>query len=697
MAVTGGVCSIPATPASALADWTLSTPASAALTIGDPIEIGLPTDLSSSQLAGLAIEIDHIDVTAIARIASGKILYAPPQPLEAGAHELRVVEYDATGQPMTHGEWHFTEQAKNKPPTPSRGWSVKGNLGATASQRIAQSNLTAPAPPGFTLNGTFDLKAIAKMSEWTAEATLNGLYGTSNGTAAVSGQGVQPAQMQLAIKRGQSDLILGDQTLPFDNLVISGLSRRGISARLADLPLAADATAFSVRDSSLAGFYGGLGIGNSDDEVSGAVLQLHPISAAPKALTLQAGYVTGTSPGGLSTVVPYPGGNGMFPPSGTGTLGGVTNVQPGSGNAWFFGATGSIPGIATQLNAQYARSEFDFPATMGGTAQQVNDTAYSFGLNFSHPLSEKWSASVNATYQDVGTYFTSLGNPSLTPDRRSTTAQASLSGQGVSVGLVDGFTQDNTDDNPALATVRSLPRSASLSYGPTLPMSVTSWLGTPSVNLSRQDARAHNITEPSGTQPTDSDSVNGTYGLNFAYPKLSWQIGLARGDFRDYTHQQDDTRSAGPTLGATVTLGAGSFIAMNVQRLDTHDLTQDTHTRDNNYSLTGGDTFWVDRLTAAVTLTINHNTQQVLPGTLPPQPVGNAVVLKTATAQLTWHAIAATTHRGGLDVGLSCSWNESSGLNTSVLTTQGFSPLAARGLQSFLTFSTRWPLSLGDQ
>jgi hypothetical protein len=77
--------------------------------------------------------------------------------------------------------------------------------------------------------------------------------------------------------------------------------------------------------------------------------------------------------------------------------------------------------------------------------------------------------------------------------------------------------------------------------------------------------------------------------------------------------------------------------------------------------------------------------------------VGNDVVLKTATAQLTWHAIAATSTRGGLDVGLSSAWNESSGLNSSVLTAQGFSALATRGLQTFLTVSSKWPLALGDR
>jgi hypothetical protein len=683
-----------ASAAASAPSWSISPPGRDALVVGDTVEVAVPADLSPAQLASIAVEIDQIDVTAITRIGGGKIVYAPPQPLSLGAHDLRVVEYAANGEIIPRGDWKFTETPRDKPAAGTRGWTVKGSVGVTASERIAESNLSQPAPPRFTINGTFDLKAARTMAEWSAEATLKGLYGTDNGTSAVGGQAVLPAQMQLALRHGKDNLIVGDQTIPFDNLAIGGLSRRGISGHLAVAPLDADATVFSVRDSSLAGFYGGLGIGDSSDIVSGGVLQAHPIPGLAKALTLQAGAVTGTSPGGLSTVVPYPGGNGSFPPGVP--AGGVTAVQSGSGSAWFVAANSEIPATGLKLNAQFASSSFDFPASSGEAATHADDNAYGYGLNFSHALTDRWAFTATGTYQQIGTFFTSLANPTLAPDRRSTTGTATVSGDGLTVAASDGVTEDNTDHNPALATVRSLPRSLSLTYAPTLPIAVTSWLGTPSLNASRQDARTHDVELPGGAQPTDSDVVNGTVTLNFAYPHLSWQIGVTDGDFRDYTSQQDNTHSIGPTFGLNLTLGGSGFLALNLQLLDTHDLTQDTHTLDHNYSLTGGDSFWDNRLSAQLSVSVNHNTQQIIPGSIPPQLVGSDVVLKTASAQLTWHAIPATKHRGGLDVGLASSWNDSSGLNTSALTTQGFAALATRGFQGFLTLSTRWPLEMGD-
>jgi hypothetical protein len=672
-------------------NWAIQPPAQASPSPTSPLTVSIPADLSAAQLASLAIEIDQIDVTAIARIGSGSIVYAPPQPLTPGSHALRVVEYTG-GRVIPRGEWRFTVSTGAK--GPARGWSVKGSVDVLASERVAESNLTPPTPPAFTANGTFDVKALRTMSEWTAQASIEGLYGSNNGTSAVSGQGLQPAQIQGSLERNKDGIVVGDQTLPFDNLVISGLSRRGVSGHLVNMPGDTDLTGFSVRDSTLAGFYGGLGVGNSDDLVSGVVVQTHPLDGAPKALTLQAALVGGSTPGGLSTVVPYPGGNGTFPPNTP--LGSVTSVQPGSGSAWVVGAASEIPGTTLHLNGQFARSSFDFEGGSGQSAAHANDSAYLFGASYGLPLPAQWNLATNASYQDVGTYFTSLANQTLPPDRRAATASATLSGHGVALSGSGGYTEDNTDDNVSLPTVRSLPRTANLSYSPPLPASVTAWLGTPSANLSWQDARTHNTTLPAGAQATDTDVVNDTATLNFSYPHFSWQAGVTGGQFRDYTGQQDNTDNFGPTAGINATFAGSGFAGSNLQLLDSHDLKQDTHTLDRNYAFTGGDTFWANKLTAQLTFSINHNTQQVIPGTLPPQLIGNDVVLKTATAQLTWHAIPSTQTRGGLDVGLSSSWNESSGLNTSVLTSQGFSALATRGLQTFLTVSSKWPLALGD-
>jgi len=215
------------------ADWAITPPAGTSRASNATFEVGLPADLTSAQIAHLGVEIDDIDVTAIAHIGGGKIVYTPPQPLASGAHRLRVVEYASDGRLTPRGTWRVTT--------------------GSAGKR-------------------------------TAAANLEGLYGSDNGVGSVGGQGLRPAQMQLALTHAKDSLILGDQTLQFDNLLISGLSRRGVSGHLANMPLRSDATAFSVRDSALAGFYGGLGIANANanDNVSGAILQSYPLAKSPR-------------------------------------------------------------------------------------------------------------------------------------------------------------------------------------------------------------------------------------------------------------------------------------------------------------------------------------------------------------------------------------------------------------------------------
>ena len=380
----------------------------------------------------------------------------------------------------------------------------------------------------------------------------------------------------------------------------------------------------------------------------------------------------------MSSVVPYPGGNGSFPPSYPLRLGDLGAAGVGERLGGGGGERDSGDDSEAQRPVRALELRFHGRRRSAGSTH-ADDSAYLLGASYGLPLPAQWTLAANGYYQYVGTYFTSLANQTLPPDRRAVTASATLSGHGVALSGSDGFTEDNTDDNASLPTVRSLPRTLNLSYSPPVPASVTAWLGTPSASLCWQDARTHNTTLPAGAQATDSDVVNDTATLNFAYPHFSWQIGVTGGEFRDYTGQQDNTDTFGPTGGINVTFAGSGFVGFNLQLLDSHDLQQDTHTLDRNYALTGGDTFWANRMTAQLSLSINHNTQQVIPGTLPPQLVGNDVVLKTATAQLTWHAIPATRTRGGLDLGLSSAWNESSGLNSSVLTSQGFSALATRG------------------
>ena len=73
------VCAIVATclASAGLADgvstWAIGLPAQSTVLTTANLTIGLPADLSATQLASIAVEIDHIDITALAQIHAGAI------------------------------------------------------------------------------------------------------------------------------------------------------------------------------------------------------------------------------------------------------------------------------------------------------------------------------------------------------------------------------------------------------------------------------------------------------------------------------------------------------------------------------------------------------------------------------------------------------------------------------------------------
>jgi hypothetical protein len=739
--------------------WILQAPAQSQVQATTALSVAIPTQLTPLQLAALAVEVDNIDVTALAQIGAGTIRYVPPAPLASGNHLLKVVEYTNSGQQIAHGSWSFqvvvpsapatarsTQQTQgpsvSAPGAPSDsasasapstttsvampavsgalaiGTQLTGSIDANANVRIAQSTLSSPAPRRVALNGNFNLSLTRPVATWTATGTLAGLYSSNTGTA-LTGQGFQPSQMGLTLAHGQDQVVLGDQSLAYSNLLVSGLVRRGVSATLAGLPWSTTAGAFVLRGSALVGLHGGLGTSDAGDRVAGAMLQTQPLTHEPQALTLMAGFVSGTSPPGLTVAAPTLGISGSLRPPGI--FGSTASVAPGalspmlppgspsvpgmaaapamqsgSGNAWMVGFDSQALGGKLQLHGQYAMSSFDFPALLGATSVHADDHAESLEADFNTPLPELWTLGLQISDQSVGTYFRSLANPALAPDQWLLNGAVTLSGHGLALSTNASQSEDNTDDNPVIATVRTRPQGLSASYGPTLPVTVTRWLGTPSLSASWQDARTHTVTLPDGAQATANRMTNSSATLNFVHPKWSWQAGLTSGGFTDLTGLQDNTHNQGPTMGLNFNLGTSLTFGLNAQSLDTHDLKTDSHQRDRNYAMTVSDTSFSGRLTAQLSLSINHNVQQQISSFLPSLvPTTSNTVLKTVAAQLQWIALPATPHRGGLNVGLSLAWNDSRGFNTAALTQSGYGALSGHAYQVFLTVSTSWPLNRG--
>jgi len=101
--------SLCATAGSALAqaDWApeLAPPAAETRSSREPIVILLPDGLDPATFGRLAVELDDLDVTAFADIASGSLTLVPPEALGTGTHSLRLSERGDDGSILERGAW----------------------------------------------------------------------------------------------------------------------------------------------------------------------------------------------------------------------------------------------------------------------------------------------------------------------------------------------------------------------------------------------------------------------------------------------------------------------------------------------------------------------------------------------------------------------------------------------------------------
>ena len=104
--------------AAANASWAVQAPAQSAVSIGDSIEIGLPrSDRHPARQPRRRARSDRRYRHRAHR--RRQIVYASPQPLEAGAHELRVVEYGPGGQ-LIRAASGASPRARRASPRPPR-------------------------------------------------------------------------------------------------------------------------------------------------------------------------------------------------------------------------------------------------------------------------------------------------------------------------------------------------------------------------------------------------------------------------------------------------------------------------------------------------------------------------------------------------------------------------------------------------
>ena len=171
---------------------------------------------------------------------------------------------------------------------------------------------------------------------------------------------MQLGQFSVAAQTDNVRLMAGDQSLPYNGLVVSQLSRRGLSGRVKVKPLHAQVGVFSMRSDVISGFGHGLGVGDRDHRVSGGLFDWRPLASAD-ALDLTLAYAGGRgAPYGLATY-------------------NTPLLRTPSGNAFGIDLDSRMWRRQLHLHGALARSTYDFGAP---ALPRRADTARNLSLSY---------------------------------------------------------------------------------------------------------------------------------------------------------------------------------------------------------------------------------------------------------------------------------------------------------------------------
>ena len=511
-------------------DWVPELRAPAGETRGrsDPIVIDLPADLDPAVYPRLAVEVDDIDLTAFAMTGPGSLTVTLPEPLTTGEHVVRLIERGEDGSIAERGVWLV--EVRHSPLI--RDLTVNADLAGEVNARVLNEGLRTPSQHVTGESGG-DVEAAAGDETWRISAQGNYIYNSQLEL------GLEQRNFDLGEFRLDGDfqnedvfagLTVGNHDTGIESLVMSNFNRRGVSMRAGTADERITATGFVLRTESLVGTRHVLGISHDEDRVEGASVSLRPIEALKENLVLTGVYYNGE------------GSDGGF---GIGT-----EEVINEGDGWSVAVDSLWFEERVRLRGEFAEATFDFDGKDEGfDAETAN--AYSF-LASVEPLRGttldggilNWTVGVQR--EQIDTFFQSLANPGIRPDRETTSIFTDFFWDEFAANLQVDHEYSNVDDFDFLPTDRTIRVYFNGSYTPfvepeedgSLP-----WYGQPffTVNTSVTDIERveRSVDFPADDANNVSRSLSLSVGAN--YESWSWNLSHMIYSFEDEINFTSDT------------------------------------------------------------------------------------------------------------------------------------------------------------
>lgn len=545
----------------------------------EELSIKIPEHVTFETLSNLGLELDAIDVTPLLDFNDHRFSYRPPQALEPGTHQLRLVEIAPDGSLIERGNWRIVVSAAaaviGSESHDSR-FSVAASNSAEFSQRLADKGFE-DTPARGQVSGGGNAEFAFSSGHWSVAGNANYLAETQKDRS-ISGRGFDLGEYSFNTRIGGGrfvgELDLGHQSLEKDSFVVSNYSRRGISASLGTQGDELSFTGFSFLPESIVGSDNITGLGDSDNRLMGLQAIAHPVPALGKDLSITGTYYSGR------------GSNGGF------GIGGGDSTDKGTG--WSFVAESLLFDGSVSVVGQFARSRFE----QGDAAfddDRTSSHARSLALSYTPFQAEEVAGSalsltVGASYDRIDSFFRSLANPSLAADRESILLYSDLYWGSFSANLQGLHQTNNVDDLVGLPTdgLRSLQFSGS--YYPTIEPPAegdTDWFGQPYLTLNVGTVDNRRVKTPQGYLGADTDNSHFTMtvGGGTAYSNWGWQVAETFTRFLDRTDISSDSKSYLTDFSANWQVNDALQLNGSMQWILFSDKGSDNRTHNLNFNL----------------------------------------------------------------------------------------------------------------
>lgn len=466
----------------------------------------------------VSLELDGVDITALAeRTASGTTLQLPV-PLTPGSHVLRMVFSQPDGGLAEWAQWTFTLVGQPR-------WNGDADIALGINQRLLNRGaLVAGAPRSLQAEGAAQLRAEREATDLQVRARAD-LWLNTYQNANVGDQTLDLGEYLVEADTEQMQWRLGHQQLPFDSLIHSAFLRRGVSARFAPNPVTS-LSGFALRSEPQTGARDLTGLSNETSRVAGAILEQQIWERADTTLALQAAVVSGEG-NDLSASEDF------------------SSLDPlHQGEAWSLGGELRSWQGRLRARAEWAGTRYDWNA--GGLVLgngRETDQARSFVLDWQSAgalaASEADTAvwSLGYDHRHVGTFFRSVAHVGLPSDRVLHRLRAGWR-QGAWQASVSWARQTtNANDLPQLASLGLHQTDAFVAWYAPPPEGDLPWYGQVSVTANLSNVTQKQRSTPTGFLGTTANNRSWQTGLTLALAQEAWSssLGLGRGAYIDRT------------------------------------------------------------------------------------------------------------------------------------------------------------------